>query len=184
MSENKITLGAEFSDTADPQTQPYNIQQPIFLNQLPIVQNIQNQQLVYQVEGVQGLNNLNFATAANANGQQSLLYIVIPSTNENVQIEALPVEVVKKEEKDVIGDGQQQIEFIKVDDVGRGPVEGVEEVLPDVVDKEKYFLNEATMQVSSKNYLHIFCQYVKFLHFIFLLERPQKITQKASYEQK
>lgn len=166
MSENKITLGAEFSDTADHQSQPYNMQQPIFLNQLPIVQNIQNQQLVYQVEGVQGLNNLNFAaTTANANGQQSLLYIVIPSTNENVQIEALPVEVVKKEEKDVIGDGQQQIEFIKVDDVVRGPVEGVEEVLADG-DKEKYFLNEATMQVSSKYCSHIFYHYITFLKIL------------------
>lgn len=141
MSENKIILGAEFTETTDPQAQSFNLQQqPIFLNQLPIVQ---NQQLVYQVEGVQGLNNLNFA-APNSNGQQNLLYIVIPSTNENLQIEALPVELVKKEDKDGI-DGQT-IEFIKVDDLGKGATVG--EVLVDGGDKGKYFLNDATIQVS------------------------------------
>lgn len=147
MSQNNkvtTTLGAEFSETADQQTQAYNIQQPIFLNQLPIVQ---NQQLVYQVEGVQNLNNLNFATGGN--GQQNLVYIVIPSTNENVQIETVPLDV----KKDGKGNGQH-IEFIKVDEVHEGKGTGVSEVLIDGAGKgEKYFLNNATMQVSFCNFI-------------------------------
>lgn len=142
MTQNKLTLGAEFAETTD-QVQSYNIQQPIFLNQLPIVQ---NQQLVYQVEGVQSLNNLNFGTA-NSNGQQSLLYIVIPSANESVQIETVPVDVLKKEKDGV---DAQAIEFVKVDEVNDGKGAAVvNEVLTDGTGKgDKYFLNNATIQVS------------------------------------
>lgn len=137
MSQNKgSTLTAEFTETTDQQAQTYNIQQPIFLNQLPIVQ---NQQLVYQVEGV---NNLNFA---NGNGQQNLVYIVIPGANENVQIETVPLEVVKKEK-----DGT--VEFIKVGVEADGKeAGGVNEVQAEEAEKgEKYYLNNATMQVRNK----------------------------------
>lgn len=141
MSQNKVvtTLGAEFSESDQP-GQAYNIQQPIFLNQLPIVQ---NQQLVYQVEGVQNLNNLNFST--NGNGQQNLVYIVIPSSNENVQIETVPVEVVKKDKEGNVG---HTVEFVKVDEAQEGKEAGVSEVLIEAGKGEKYYVNNATMQVS------------------------------------
>lgn len=142
MTQNKVTLATEFSENNDQQVQSYNINQPIFLNQLPIVQ---NQQLVYQVEGVQGLNNLNFTTA-NGNGQQSLLYIVIPTTNENVQVEAMPIEIVKKEKGDT-DNATQPIEFVKVDN------DAVNEKVNDATRKEnKYFLNNATIQVKRIKY--------------------------------
>lgn len=120
MSQNKVTtLTGEFSDVSDQQT--FGLQQPIFLNQIPLVQ---NQQLVYQVEGVQNLNNLNFS---NGNGQQNFVYIVIPTANENVQIETLPVEVLKKDEKE---DGVSMIEFIKPEE---------QQPVKEVSKGEKYF---------------------------------------------
>lgn len=82
----QIDLTGDSSDN-----QIYNLQQPIYLNQIPLVQ---NQQLVYQVEDVQNINNLNFT---NGNAQQNFVYIVVPTTNENVQIETLPVELLKKD---------------------------------------------------------------------------------------
>lgn len=150
LSENKlIASGAGFSANTD-QNQTYNIQQTIFLNQLPVVP---NQQLVYQVEGVQNLNNLNFGT--NGNGQQNLVYIVIPgaNANESVQLENLPLEVLKKE-KDGNGQG---IEFIRLDDEKRvGPTDGL--VRDADIKRDKLYLNNAAVQVRCLDIDSFVCQ--------------------------
>lgn len=95
MPQDNGIQSSEIDLTDNPgEDQTYSLQQPIFLNQIPI---IQNQQLVYQVEGVQNINNLNFT---NGTTQQNFVYIVIPTTNENVQIESLPLDILKKDKPD------------------------------------------------------------------------------------
>lgn len=92
MTQDKESSSKEIISTEGSYgNQAFNIQQPILLNQIPVVQ---NQQLVYQVEDVQNINNLNFP---NGTSQSNFVYIVIPTTNENVQIETVPIELLKKD---------------------------------------------------------------------------------------
>lgn len=96
------------------QNQTYNLQQPIYLNSIPVVP---NQQLVYQVEGVQNLNNMNLA-----NSNPNYVYIVIPTQNENLQLETVPVDILRKDKQKISDDvsAKNDIQIIEDDVSGKG----------------------------------------------------------------
>lgn len=111
MSREKVISSTEtiYSEPSE-QNHTYNLQQPIYLNSIPVVS---NQQLVYQVEGVQNLNNLNLA-----NSNQNFVYIVIPAQNENLQVENVPEDVLRKDKQrtsDGGSVGKDEIEFVDHD---------------------------------------------------------------------
>lgn len=126
MPREKLVSSTEttYTDSLE-QNQAYNLQQPIYLNSIPVVP---NQQLVYQVEGVQNLNNLNLG-----NSNQNFVYIVIPTQNENLQLETVPVDVLQKD-KQKISDG------VTV----RDDIEIVENVSDEGNEANKYFVFDPT----------------------------------------
>lgn len=130
------------------ENQTYNLEQPIYLNEIPV---IQNEQLVYQVQAVQNINNLNFT---NGNSQQNFVYIVIPTTNEKVQIDTVPVELLKNDKQNVFD--MTTYEKSGYSDVKQETDVGI------VTNTNKFLLNEPEqdpLQVSFKIILTRFLKY-------------------------
>lgn len=141
MPQNKVNEN-KLDDTQE-QAQAYNLQQPIFINQLPIVQ---NQQLIYQVEGVQ--NNVNLPIGSN---QQNFVYIVIPTTSDSV--ENVPTGLLKKDKS------QLSIATLQKSDSNDSIKHQIEEGDVIICDQEKddanRFLIYDPIQVSYTHHIYL-----------------------------